>query len=546
MLKKRKEHAGITLIALIITVIIMLILAGVAINLSIGENGIFEKARTTAEGGDKASVQEEIEFELSSIEMEGYKKNKVLTTQELASKLETRLEGCTIEVFGDVIEGEYKGYLFEVDQDDGLRVGGLATGDKPTGKAEIIEEADNAVTIQVTGNMEQGEIVSIEALNGATKKEDESNTKSSQLFVVDKNGTYQFKIRSNTGKSLRVSCNVYCMAEAKKDIFTALKEVEGSSNVKIDVTGRTSTTTTEETVRYNMNVIVHKGDMVLDGTTNYEGATLADNVYSFGKAEDTGNASAYAQNTVVLKVEGNLTINQDITLTAVRDASYGGPKGMIVYCTGKITNNGTVSMTQRGAKAEGQNVYLFKDKNGEFQFVPGAGANGGTVTTGESGYQVATKMTAYATGRAGSSATVARATGGGGAGRGQATSTGSASVRTCAGGQGTSYSGGAGGGGSSLYKSSTSTAGNPSNTGIAGSGAGGGQGAGNPSNGTGGLLIVYCSQLEGEGAFTAEGSIAPSHWLAGGASGGGSINIFTLEQSTFSRNVFCCRRSNHR
>ncbi len=42
--KLMKEELGITLIALIITVIVMLILAGVAINLTIGENGIFKKS----------------------------------------------------------------------------------------------------------------------------------------------------------------------------------------------------------------------------------------------------------------------------------------------------------------------------------------------------------------------------------------------------------------------------------------------------------------------------------------------------------------------
>ena len=31
---------------------------------------------------------------------------------------------------------------------------------------------------------------------------------------------------------------------------------------------------------------------------------------------------------------------------------FGGPKGMIVYCTGTLINNGTISMTARGAKAE--------------------------------------------------------------------------------------------------------------------------------------------------------------------------------------------------
>ena len=41
---KKQANGGITLIALVITVIVMLILAGVAINLTVGENGIFKKS----------------------------------------------------------------------------------------------------------------------------------------------------------------------------------------------------------------------------------------------------------------------------------------------------------------------------------------------------------------------------------------------------------------------------------------------------------------------------------------------------------------------
>ena len=40
----RKEN-GITLVALIITIILMLILAGVVLSLTIGENGVFKMAK---------------------------------------------------------------------------------------------------------------------------------------------------------------------------------------------------------------------------------------------------------------------------------------------------------------------------------------------------------------------------------------------------------------------------------------------------------------------------------------------------------------------
>ena len=43
----RKNEKGITIIALVITIITILILAGVSINSIIGKNGIVERAQTT-------------------------------------------------------------------------------------------------------------------------------------------------------------------------------------------------------------------------------------------------------------------------------------------------------------------------------------------------------------------------------------------------------------------------------------------------------------------------------------------------------------------
>ena len=40
-----KKERGITLVALVVTIIVLLILAGVAISLTIGKNGIFNKMK---------------------------------------------------------------------------------------------------------------------------------------------------------------------------------------------------------------------------------------------------------------------------------------------------------------------------------------------------------------------------------------------------------------------------------------------------------------------------------------------------------------------
>ena len=44
MRKRKDKNTGITLIALVITIVIMLLLAGVAIQIAMGENGLISKS----------------------------------------------------------------------------------------------------------------------------------------------------------------------------------------------------------------------------------------------------------------------------------------------------------------------------------------------------------------------------------------------------------------------------------------------------------------------------------------------------------------------
>ena len=62
-----------------------------------------------------------------------------------------------------------------------------------------------------------------------------------------------------------------------------------------------------------------------------------------------------------------------------------GQKECIYIVNGTLTNNGTISMTARGAKAEGQNVYLFKNIEGNFEYVPAVGGTGGIARAGSWG-----------------------------------------------------------------------------------------------------------------------------------------------------------------
>lgn len=59
------KQKGITLIALVVTIVVLLILAGVSINLLLGDNGIITKAKGAKEEYSKSSVKEKVNLLLS-------------------------------------------------------------------------------------------------------------------------------------------------------------------------------------------------------------------------------------------------------------------------------------------------------------------------------------------------------------------------------------------------------------------------------------------------------------------------------------------------
>ena len=57
-----KNNKGITLVALVITIIVLIILAGISINLILGDNGIITIAKKAKENTELAKIQEETEL----------------------------------------------------------------------------------------------------------------------------------------------------------------------------------------------------------------------------------------------------------------------------------------------------------------------------------------------------------------------------------------------------------------------------------------------------------------------------------------------------
>ena len=65
-----KEKGGITLVTLAVTIVILLILAGVSVSLVIGNNNLFDKAKSTQKVQTIAGIKEALELEKADIQVE--------------------------------------------------------------------------------------------------------------------------------------------------------------------------------------------------------------------------------------------------------------------------------------------------------------------------------------------------------------------------------------------------------------------------------------------------------------------------------------------
>lgn len=82
------KNSGVTLISMVITVIVLLIIAGITINLTLGENGIINRGEMSVSEHNKQEATEKINLKITTTQMYKYsKEQRMPTLQELADNL---------------------------------------------------------------------------------------------------------------------------------------------------------------------------------------------------------------------------------------------------------------------------------------------------------------------------------------------------------------------------------------------------------------------------------------------------------------------------
>lgn len=88
-----RQNKGITLIALVITIIVLLILVGVTIVSLTGENGLLERAANAGKDTEEATEKEKLQIEvLASFDTDGH-----LNMSALKSNINSHISGATAD-----------------------------------------------------------------------------------------------------------------------------------------------------------------------------------------------------------------------------------------------------------------------------------------------------------------------------------------------------------------------------------------------------------------------------------------------------------------
>ena len=184
---KTKEMKGITLIALVITIVVLMILAGVSINTVLGDDGIIQKAKEAAEATKRASAEEEmnrlvLEYQLASNDetLESFLQEKVT---------EGRIDEVTDNGDGTItitkkLEG--KDYTITVKKPaastPSVKVGAIRVVSDSTGAGSSLGEAS-------TSKGKTLYIMIDSSISGGT------TTVSPEVpYAVTENGTYKFTV----------------------------------------------------------------------------------------------------------------------------------------------------------------------------------------------------------------------------------------------------------------------------------------------------------------------------------------------------------------
>ena len=318
MLRKKYDKRGITLIALVVTIVVLLILAGITISLVFGSNGVIQKAKDSKEQTEIGEMREKLEMAKVPVYADGNGSYKV---QDYWDRIES--EGLIADKTVDIIDngdGTYEvtttpGYVFEITVEPNKEI------------------AENIIIGECIG---KGENLSIGIR--VVKK----TTNSIEIEVVRAEGASNFKY------SIKKQGEEYGAAEEKSEtrhVFSGLTQ-GGIYTIKVEATKDGEQQIVEKTVQVGEIPLAIDGDVIWTGNgqasvriyTEEEGYQIEWQKNGIEEGNWTRETSGVKEKTITGLVNG------DIIYARLYDGTSSG-KYANIEVMDKIEPNATIKLS---------------------------------------------------------------------------------------------------------------------------------------------------------------------------------------------------------
>ena len=348
---KKKNARGITLIALVITIIVLLILAGVTINALSGENGIITKSKEAKIKTEKSKTIEKINLAILTAMTKG---DGDIDNATLREELEK--EGLTVKTEGnnlpwDVSDGKY---IYRINEDytveevEGINLSKkeikLASGENETITATLTEGTTGKITWESSApdivKVENGKITAVGESGTATitaKVEGTEYQATCTVKIIQKITTITAgNIEMNIGDTQKINVTTTPTEGLIEDLeYTSgspeIATVGADGNVKgiaegtavITIRGKNSGVSTTCTIKVTPKVTkitkitasdltlepgkTGKLSVTIEPTNQTEGVTYTSGTQSVATVGEDGTVNALTEGTTIITVKGKVS-----------------------------------------------------------------------------------------------------------------------------------------------------------------------------------------------------------------------------------------------
>ena len=258
---KIRKNSAITLIALVITIVVLLILAGVSLSVILGDNGILSKAKESKDKTEIAKYEEELGTCVLDLQVEEAENtfDMYVLRNKFVEKVKENENTDDIEIVSEegnaTIEGVYKGYEFTIDEKYVVHIGKKSTGIRaitelsPKGytnqnvTATITIKCNNGIstikqiiptTEEISANGATEYVIRKENIEQNTKFEYEitdnqgnKTTKTIAITTIDKVPPKEFEIQATVAnEGIKIEANINDVEATETNACSGIERIE--------------------------------------------------------------------------------------------------------------------------------------------------------------------------------------------------------------------------------------------------------------------------------------------------------------------------------